>query len=126
ETRQKLTFTLVDFSAIDWTDKNEEFRWHGKLYDVSKIEQTKNGFIIYCENDQWEEEFISLFSSWKDQNHPDGKIKFLLQPMCYIEKISIGFFPLTIKQKYGKYFFTGLDTYFQPASPPPDLSSSLS
>ena len=91
KTLQRIFFSPAEFEKITWIDKNKEFEYGRNLYDVSRIEKNKNGFIIHCENDNWEEEFISLFSTWKCNKTQDGKIKFIFQPMFLAEKISLAF-----------------------------------
>ena len=126
DTEQKVFFTKEEFLKINWIEEDEEFEWRGKLFDVSKIEQRGNGFLIHCENDQWEEEFISLFSSWKDQKHPDGKLKFFFQPMCLAEKFLLHFPPTSTKLNCNEATRLGSDIHSQLISPPPDHLITLS
>ena len=71
---EKLFFSVTDFSKIDWIEEDREFELNGKLYDVSKIEQTARGFDIYCVNDSLEEGFIAMFDQWKKSNSPSSKV----------------------------------------------------
>jgi len=63
--------TVLIFSSADyekklyWYDKNE-FMLDGKMYDVIKIEESNNEFIIYCLNDQKEELLISNYKKLND------------------------------------------------------------
>ncbi|MBI1769676.1 MAG: hypothetical protein HYR67_15015 [Bacteroidetes bacterium] len=78
---EKLFFSKEDFLKIDWKEKEREFELNGKLYDVSKIGKTKDGFEIYCLNDSEEEGIIYLFNEWKKSNGPIGKSKIQFQPL---------------------------------------------
>ena len=54
--------SLKDYkSRLHWRDKNE-FELEGKMYDVIKIEESNDGFIIYCLHDEKEEKLISNFN----------------------------------------------------------------
>lgn len=125
ETEQKIFFKKTEFSGIKWIEKNEELEWQGKLFDVSKIEETENGFIVYCENDQWEEEFVSLFSSWKDQKKSEGKFKFFFQPMFLTVQNHIPLIFISETQKLKGYSQHCSGSFSQVISPPPDHSLSL-
>jgi hypothetical protein len=78
--QQKLFFTEKDFSKINWFEKDREFEWNGKMYDVSSIEKIKEGYHILCVNDEQEESFLALFDSWKKSNTPTSKAKIIFQP----------------------------------------------
>jgi len=77
---EDLFFSEIDFKKIEWIEDGREFELSGKLYDVSKIEKTANGFHIYCVNDSLEENFIAMFDQWKKSNSPSSKIKTIFQP----------------------------------------------
>jgi len=77
---EKLFFSFADFSAIRWIDDEKEFKFNGKLYDVSKIERNAQGYYIYGVNDSLEEGFIAMIDHWKKSNSPGGKAKAIFQP----------------------------------------------
>ena len=45
---QCITFSQEDFSGLKWEKKNKEFRWEGKMYDVSKVEYNGDKILVYC------------------------------------------------------------------------------
>lgn len=59
---------------------DREFEWNDKLYDVSKIEKSENGFLVYAVNDNVEENLVALVAQWKKSNTPIGKAKIIFQP----------------------------------------------
>ena len=77
---EKLVFSTRDYLKIKWIDKEKEFEWNNKLYDVSKIEKTKKGFDIFCVNDSLEEAIIAMVDQWKKSNTTGGKTKAIFQP----------------------------------------------
>jgi hypothetical protein len=77
---EKLFFSLTDFSKIGWIENGKEFEFNNKLYDVSKIERTTQGFYVYCVNDSVEESFIAVLDQWKKNNSPGSKAKTIFQP----------------------------------------------
>ena len=80
---EKLFFPKKEFEKIEWEEKFKEFEFDGKLFDVSKIERTKDGFEVYCVNDSEEESIIALFKEWKKSNLPVSKIKTQIQPLFF-------------------------------------------
>jgi len=116
----KLSFSKKDFANIQWEEKFKEFEFDGKLFDVSKIERSKDGFEIYCVNDREEESIVALFKEWKKSNLPVSKTKVQLQPLFFSSSsISVEGFG-TAKQIA---FFESTNDYnseqLQIPSPPP-------
>jgi len=79
-TTEKLFFSVADFSIIDWVENGKEFKLKGKLYDVSKIERTVQGFAVYVINDTLEENFIAMVDQWKKDSAPTSKGRAIFQP----------------------------------------------
>lgn len=77
---EKLFFPVSDFFKIEWLEDGREFEFKGRLYDVSRIEQTAEGFQVYCVNDSLEENIIAMFDQWKKSNSPSSKVKAIFQP----------------------------------------------
>src|SRR5580704_11235044 len=75
-TQEILFFSEPDFSQINWTEKGREFEWKDKMYDVSTIRKTKEGYLVFCLNDDEEEGFIRLFDTWKKSNSSGNNNKF--------------------------------------------------
>jgi hypothetical protein len=112
-----LRFSSPEFNAISWLERNEEFNWSGKLYDVKQIKQTSAGFEIECVVDEYEESLIEFFDSWK-KNFPSGKIKLKLQPSL-LETFSFSsgvndFFTTHITLFNQRYFFEAVDLISHP------------
>jgi hypothetical protein len=79
EMRERISFAkddldviIIKLSRIDFSSKprwngSDEFELDGKMYDVIKIEECTNEFIIYCFNDKNEEILISNFNKINDK-----------------------------------------------------------
>ena len=65
---------------MEWIEEGKEFEFNGKLYDVSKIKRSANGFQVYCVNDSLEESFIAMFDQWKKSDSSGSKVKTIFQP----------------------------------------------
>jgi hypothetical protein len=79
---EKIFFTKHDFQSLSWIEKGKEFEWKGEMYDVNRIEQAKDGFWVYCENDGLEEILISFLSSVKKEME-GGTTNFNIQPQFF-------------------------------------------
>ncbi len=79
---EKIFFTKHDFQSLSWIEKGKEFEWKGEMYDVNRIEQAKDGFWVYCENDGLEEILISFLSSVKKEME-GGTTNFNPQPQFF-------------------------------------------
>ncbi len=62
---QKIVFTEKEYQSIQWVESETEFEWQGKMYDVSKITRTEEGYVVLCENDSFEDMMISFFKFGK-------------------------------------------------------------
>ncbi|MCX8009797.1 MAG: hypothetical protein N3A61_01465 [Ignavibacteria bacterium] len=75
--------TLISLSKQDKNSNNQnliwkeeyEFELNGKMYDIIKVEETKDSIIYYCINDEREEELIKKFIKHFDENSINGKSK---------------------------------------------------
>jgi len=60
-------------SPFKWMEE-DEFRYHGKMYDIIKSEKQGNNNIFYCVNDKNEELLLSRFENYlkhhEDTNTP--------------------------------------------------------
>lgn len=124
--QEKLLFTAKEFSTIHWLEKGREFEWNGKMYDVSSIEKTKEGYQLYCVNDEAEESFVALFNTWKKSSAPNGNLKFQMQPQfCN----ALSFLSEEQVQMNRIYFSLASPSYHSPGdradSPPPELTSAF-
>jgi len=121
---EKLFFPRSDFSKIEWIEGGKEFEFKGKLYDVSKIERTADGFYVYCVNDSLEESFIAIFDQWKKNNVPVSKVKTIFQPQFCSR---LGFENVEGTEIVPVEFFFKSSSYNPPTnripSPPPRLHS---
>jgi hypothetical protein len=116
-----LFFSKSDFSTIDWSEKGKEFEWRNKMYDVSKIEKTSKGYLVFCVNDDEEDGFLDL---WKKPNAPGGNMKLSLQPQfCHALDFPAG----VLTPKTPPYFSSTPSLYIsqksRAPSPPPRRNS---
>jgi hypothetical protein len=79
---EKLVFTPSTFQLIQWEKEGEEFEWQGKMYDVSKIEKTKNAITIECVHDDLEDAILS-FLDVKGQQSASTRAKGKIQPLYF-------------------------------------------
>jgi hypothetical protein len=82
EESEKIFFTIHDFQSLSWIEKDKEFEWKGEMYDVNRIEQVRDGFWVYCENDGLEEILISFLKSVK-KDMEVGTTNFNPQPQFF-------------------------------------------
>ena len=75
---QVLIFSKSEFEKIAWTEENEEFEQGGKMFDVGKIEQKENFYLVYCENDSFEDLFIDFLkaTSGKTKSRMIAQVQF--------------------------------------------------
>jgi len=48
---------------VNWIKKDKEFRYKGRMYDVVKAENSQQGMIYYCINDQQETRLFARLDS---------------------------------------------------------------
>ncbi|WP_135393311.1 hypothetical protein [Hymenobacter metallicola] len=57
--------------ALQWQD-SQEFRWHGRLYDVVRQQATADSITYFCWHDQGEEKLLAGLQEHLEQlSHPD-------------------------------------------------------
>lgn len=66
------------------------------MYDVNRIEQAKDGFWVYCENDGLEEILISFLNSVKKEME-GGTTNFNLQPQFFQSVLQFTFGSYQVK-----------------------------
>ena len=73
---EKFIFTKEDFKyKLNWKDE-KEFELNGNMFDIAKIEIKPNKVIVYCIQDDKEEELISSFEKVNNENNSKDKIHF--------------------------------------------------
>jgi len=82
EESEKLFFSTEDFKSLSWKEKGKEFEWKGEMYDVNSMEQTNDGYVVYCEKDGLEEILISFLKSIKKEME-GGATNFNIQPQFF-------------------------------------------
>lgn len=100
----------VTAENFDWEEYGKEFRWNGLLYDVLKIEQSKDQITIHCLPDADETAFENVFKRIPSQQNKSIPLSTQL-----IKLIQHGFepanetffFPL---QLISFVWYTGQDT----------------
>jgi hypothetical protein len=75
-------------SQLNWTEE-EEFEWHGEMYDVVEKKFDKNILVILCIPDKKEDQLLSQYVNdiQKDQSHS----KFALVKLVSIPFTAVGF-----------------------------------
>ena len=78
-----VTLSRHDFENIKWIVEGKEFRFKGKLFDISKIEFSNGIVKLFAEEDSLEtnlvEDFISIISSQKEKEQSNSPLKVLLE-----------------------------------------------
>ncbi len=83
-----LVFTDQEYEAIDWIEDKTEFEWKGKLYDVSRITRTAEGFRVICKNDGLEEMLLDVIKMTQSGKEGQGMKKGNPQPQfCQTFKV---------------------------------------
>lgn len=78
EELKTLSLSITEFENIKWTEAKKEFEYFGKMYDVAKIEREGTKYLIYCENDSFEDLFINwLKSASKSKSKMLPQIQFV-------------------------------------------------
>ena len=119
---QKIVFTEKEYQSLQWVELETEFEWQGKMYDVSKIIRTEDGYLVLCENDSFEDMMISFFKSGKE-TASQRIIKGSPQPQFYC---SIYTFPLRSGIAHEKKIHHSSYSFYHSirpeiSSPPPEL-----
>jgi hypothetical protein len=124
----ELTIAKVDIHKIEWFDDGEEMRYEGRMYDIAKVKETKEGLTIYCINDEKEEALnITLADNVSNDQLPGGshkkdnsvkktEIKLYLNSDIRFAAESIAVLSTTKKE-----FINCLSVYPEITSPPPEL-----
>jgi hypothetical protein len=83
---EEVVVTEAEYRAIQWIEKDTEFEWKGKLYDVAAITRSNGNVIIQCENDSLEEMLLSLVNPDKEKagnKMYKGSVQPLTQPTAH-------------------------------------------
>ncbi|HQQ97959.1 MAG TPA: hypothetical protein PLX35_11880 [Cyclobacteriaceae bacterium] len=64
---EEVIVSEAEYQQIQWIEKDTEFEWKGKLYDVASIARGNGNVIIQCENDSFEEMLLSLINPEKEK-----------------------------------------------------------
>ena len=127
EELQNLFFTREEYESIEWIDDETEFEWHGKLYDVSKIYETRGGYMIVCENDSLEEMLMALFKATQGGEQRHGLEKGNPQPQFFCAIFSVLIASPSSGEERRLHERQSFYDSIQPeiSSPPPKYFSSL-
>ncbi len=120
EETEKIFFTDKQFALLTWIEDNKEFEWNNKMFDVTKIDKTKEGYLIYCENDGLEEILISFLKSIKKEM--EGNLSVLTaQPQFFQAIVGYSFSSnsLNLERANSNYNQTYQSIDSSIASPPP-------
>ena len=73
---EKFIFTKKEYgNKLNWKDE-KEFELNGNMYDIAKVEIKSKQVIVYCIQDDREEELISNFEKVNNANNAKDKIHF--------------------------------------------------
>lgn len=119
-------------SPFKWTEE-DEFRYHGKMYDIVKCEKQGDNNIFYCVNDKNEEKLLARFEDYM-KHHTDSELPFqqksnhllnqiIKQAVC--ECKSIQNMPVEIHEILSVYFFSVQTTILNKIFIPPKAFSLL-
>jgi hypothetical protein len=123
---------IIDANAnkndIEWEEKNKEFYLHGQMYDVAFIKVADGKKLIYCINDNKEEDLLKRFAnavksvneqsnSGKDGQH---EVKFQLSDFL-IPDLQIITISEPVPAKYVDYSSPLINNITELFTPPPDL-----
>jgi hypothetical protein len=125
---EKFIFTKMDYeNKLKWNDE-KEFEMSGNMYDIAQVEIENNQVIVYCIQDEKEEELNSNFEKVNKANTTKDKIHFsqtlsnafnliaIENDIYRQEKIS------DITTISGSYFNKYGSVFLQSPTPPPKFS----
>lgn len=124
-----ISITRSNSQSFKWTDKNEEFRFEGKLYDLVRVRKAVDTTFFYCINDTQEEKLIAnldehLQRETDNQLPQNKKINNNLEKLIkdYIRHNYL-FLILNNELEFRYYSFCDTLTCFYPdiATPPPKV-----
>ena len=123
-----ISFSKNDFANIIWLRDKKEFRFNGKLYDVSRIEILKDEVKLFVIDDLAEtkliDEFVSLFHQQNEKNKTNSPLQFLLEH--FLQEFTTGQITVLYHPAVSFTSFFEKDFHFSSfilnqQSPPPDL-----
>jgi len=118
EELKTLSLTASEFKNVKWTEVDKEFEYQDKMYDVAKIEKNGHGYLIYCENDTFEDLFFNWLRS-ESKSASKGFVQILFfEPIAYLE-----FNPFVRTNEWAKNNFSNLYLSIprELTTPPPRL-----
>ncbi|MCX6295479.1 MAG: hypothetical protein NTX97_05340 [Bacteroidetes bacterium] len=130
---QKLTEITFDKNAvgkIQWTEKNKEFYYNNKLYDIVKSSDSKNTIVFYCISDEKEETLfadldehikVQLVSNDSKSNSTSKKLSNHVVKIYFNHSSEICFYSNGINYLFSIPKINYLSALTETNSPPPEL-----
>jgi hypothetical protein len=107
-------------SGIYWFEKDKEFLYQWKMYDVVKIKSDKNSTTYYCINDEKEQQLIDNYEKNKNRNNEHEKLLKKILISEYIPTKTFSFHQFLLKQQINSLFILHYKYLFiNILSPPP-------
>lgn len=114
----------LDQFRSSWMDDGE-LSWHGKMYDIARIETSGNIIMIYCLHDTAEDDLLGFISAVIDLSHQEipetpfsviqfNLLEFELQDIELPERVATA-----LPSPSGRYLFALTCLRPDPLSPPP-------
>ncbi len=124
---EKFIFTEKEFSSkIKWHSKIE-FELNGKMYDIAKVNKTNERVIVYCIQDEKEDELISSFEKVNKTNSEKDKLHFTqtynTSNLIAVEnKLFLSEKIRNVTALSGDYFNNYRSVFLQSPTPPPKIA----
>lgn len=131
---QELTSITFDNSKIDsiqWVEKNEEFYYNNKLYDVVKTEGTNQTTTFYCLSDEKEEALFAnldehvkthIASNDNKNNSTSKKLIDHVVKIYFTQSFDFHFNTSTLQNNFSILELNYRSEYSETNSPPPEFA----
>jgi len=124
DSRIELVFTKKAYAQLDWTRREKEFRYKGKMYDVASVKIVGGKVLVSCLFDNEEtglrKKLEAFFSPLSDKNQPLRRgVKVISQKyVVHVFKV-FNRFPYFLPFSFKPYFFSLSVFEKEMADPPP-------
>lgn len=116
---KSFSFTAEEFASLKWTDGQKEFERDGKMFDVASVEKKGDTYIIYCENDFFEDVLIGLLKTGAEKTKAKAFV-----PLSFAQPIpDFEFSTFSVDHRPGNDFKSDLylSSPMEKSTPPPRL-----
>ncbi len=125
-----IAFDKSSIGKIHWVEKNKEFLYNDKLYDIVKTTDSKNSMIFYCISDEKEEALfanldehikVQLASNDNKNNSTSKKLSNHVVKIYFNHSSDICFYSNDINYLFSIPKINYLSAILETISPPPEL-----